>query len=106
MDQSSDICSQWKSLDFAFKSVDFEKNLEKVIEELQNQPARNDVVFIDKVMNLQKTVRLVYPCCYFQLSIVYLLLNICFNWLENVDFLSVFNESVGESDAPDMELPK
>jgi hypothetical protein len=44
MDQSSDICSQWKSLDFAFKSVDFEKNLEKVIEELQNQPARNDVV--------------------------------------------------------------
>jgi triacylglycerol esterase/lipase EstA (alpha/beta hydrolase family) len=65
MDQSSDICSQWKSLDFAFKSVDFEKNLEKVIEELQNQPARNDVVFIDKVMNLQKTVRLVYSCFYF-----------------------------------------
>jgi hypothetical protein len=26
--------------------------------------------------------------------------------LENVDFLSVFNESVGESDAPDMELSK
>ena len=33
-------------------------------------------------------------------------LNICFNWLENVDFLSVFNESVGESDAPEMELSK
>jgi hypothetical protein len=31
-------------------------------------------------------------------------LNICFNCLENVDFISVFNESVGESDSPDMEL--
>jgi hypothetical protein len=28
-----------RSLDFAFKSVDFVKDLEKVIEEQQNQPA-------------------------------------------------------------------
>jgi hypothetical protein len=54
-----------RNLNFALKSVDFEKDLEKVIEELQNPPARNDVVFIEEVMNLQKTVRLVYPCCYF-----------------------------------------
>ncbi len=31
-------------------------------------------------------------------------LNICFNWFEIVDFLSVFNETDGENDAPDMEL--
>ncbi len=37
-------------------------------------------------------------------SRILLELNICFNWLEIVDFLSVFNETDGENDAPDMEL--
>ncbi|EFX68631.1 hypothetical protein DAPPUDRAFT_259826 [Daphnia pulex] len=38
MDQSSDICSRWKSLDFAFKSVDFVNNLEKTYDMMELEP--------------------------------------------------------------------